>query len=238
MRRLARRRDDDADAALVRGARPLVHLGRLAMRARHLHLVGHAELLQLLHARLHRRHVRRASHDDAHHRRTLVPSHIRSFPSILPTARPSRTALSTRHHARRLHRARATAPKRRSHGTLHAPPARTDQRDDPCGTDMHANRQIALRNVRMFHVKHPALQGTSFRKRRRPAKDAVPIVPHRSALQHGARQCGTTRCLQRPVLGELPFPPLAQRLQHGNKALAARCEAVLHARRHLAEVVT
>ena len=102
---------------------------------------------------------------------------------------------------------------------------------------MRANRQIALQNAGMFHVKHQARKG--HRSARGAVPQRTPFPLYRAAAHSNmAHANAARRRLQRPVLGELPFPPLAQRLQHGNKALAARCEAVLHARRHLAEVVT
>ena len=42
-----------------------MHLGRLTVRAGNLHLVRDAELLKLLHARLHGGHIAFGTHDDA-----------------------------------------------------------------------------------------------------------------------------------------------------------------------------
>ena len=57
-----------AHAASLGARRPFMHLGRLAVRAGNLHFVRNAELLELLHARLHIGHVAFAAHDDSDQR--------------------------------------------------------------------------------------------------------------------------------------------------------------------------
>ena len=63
---LASRGDDDPDATLGCGGRPLTHLGGGAVCRGDDELVGNAKLLELLDAGLHGRKVRFGAHDDPH----------------------------------------------------------------------------------------------------------------------------------------------------------------------------
>ena len=53
-----------------------MHLGGLAVRAGNLHLVRHAELLKLLHARLHGGHIAFGTHDDADDGILMIARHF------------------------------------------------------------------------------------------------------------------------------------------------------------------